>query len=132
MKRWLLLLALPALAHADDRGGPRKRPEPPSVSLGKPTVTGKLALDLVRRYIYRNKVRFSYCYERVLHKKPGLAGRIDTSFEIDGAGKVTAATASGVDPEISECFAGVIKRIEFPKPRDEKPVAVKFPLVLRP
>jgi hypothetical protein len=134
MRSVLLVLLVTTFAHADEgkRGGTRGRQGGVTVAMGKPTVIGELALDILRRYIYRNRARFQYCYENALRTKPTLAGIVTTKFEIGGDGIVTTSSASGVDPEISDCFAFVVKRIEFPKPRNEKSVTVTFPFVLRP
>jgi hypothetical protein len=133
MRALLLVMALTGTAYADDgkRGG-RPRPPPAGVALGKPTVTGQLPIDIVRRYIYRNQIKLQFCYEHQLRTKPTLGGTVTAKFEIGGDGIVTTASANGVDPEVSNCFAAVIKRIAFPKPKDEQPVGVRFPFTLNP
>jgi len=39
--------------------------------------------------------------------------------------------ASGVDPDVASCVAGVIKKIEFPKPKGGGNVQVNYPFVFR-
>jgi hypothetical protein len=45
---------------------------------------------------------------------------------------VATSNASGVDPEVSSCVAGVIKSIEFPKPKGGGGVQVNYPFTFRP
>jgi hypothetical protein len=72
-----------------------------------------------------------YCYERRLLAVPGLAGTLTTEFVIDPTGMVAAATASGVDEEVANCVADVIKAIEFPRPRGGNAVKVTYPITFR-
>jgi hypothetical protein len=133
MRSLLLVFTLTAFAHADDRGGARRPGQSTAtVTMGTPTVNGDLAIDVVRRYILRNRAKYQYCYARALRAKPTLAGVVRTKFEIGGDGNVTAASATGVDPEVSDCFASVIKRTRFPRPGNETSVAVTFPFSLNP
>jgi biopolymer transport protein ExbD len=109
------------------------RPSPhkgkiPSVSIGQPTVEGDLDKAIIRRYIKRNMQRLEYCYEKRLEVKPDLEGTVQTQFFIGPEGRVTTSTATGVDSEVANCVAGVIKDIEFPKPKGGGGVRVNYPL----
>jgi hypothetical protein len=72
-----------------------------------------------------------YCYEKQLLVNGNLAGTVSTQFFISPEGTVARADASGVDPEVAGCVAGVIKDIEFPKPRGGGGVQVNYPLTLQ-
>ena len=99
----------------------------PTVSLGQPTVKGDLDKAIIRRYLKRNIQKLSYCYEKELLQKPGLAGTITLAFGIAATGSVTAPTGSGVSPAVSKCVVDVISRIEFPKPKGSL-VLVTYPI----
>ena len=54
-------------------------------------------------------------------------------FFISPTGTVTTSTASGLDGAVASCVAGVIKNIEFPKPKGGGGVQVKsYPFEFRP
>jgi hypothetical protein len=110
--------------------GPRNRtPPPPTVRLGMPNATGgELDKAIIRRYIKRNIQKIQYCYEKELLAKPNIKGTVATTFTIGGDGLVKSSTATGVDKDVASCIAGVIKAIEFPKPKDNKVVTVNYPL----
>jgi hypothetical protein len=117
------------------RGGMRGRSSViPQVRLGQPTVTGDGVLDkaIIRRYIKRNIAKITYCYEKNLLAKPEIAGKLSTQFTIERDGKVTAATASGVDADVASCVSGVLGAIEFPKPKGDATVKVDYPFEFMP
>jgi hypothetical protein len=97
---------------------------------GQPNSTGDLDRVIIRRYVRRNIVKLEYCYEKQLAAKPGLAGTMQTHFTISANGIVRSLNASGVDPEIAACMAGVINHIEFPRPK-QGDVDVNYPFTLR-
>jgi hypothetical protein len=131
--RWVEPAQLP-LEIAEGIG--TNRPRPPgtvaTVSIGQPDATGDLDPAIIRRYIKRNIQKITACYQKRLTGKPGLAGTVQTEFFITPSGKVSRATASGVDPEVASCVADVIKTIGFPKPKGDKGVQVAYPFVFRP
>ncbi len=115
------------------RGGMRGRSAAvPTVSIGQPNAQGDLDKAIIRRYIKRNIQKIQYCYEKELLAKPGLAGTVSTQFFITPSGTVASSTGSGVDPNVSSCVAGVIKAIEFPKPKGGGGVQVNYPFTFRP
>ena len=109
-----------------------KKPKGPKVSIGQPNAKGDLDKAVIRRYIKRNIQKFAYCYEKELLAKPGLKGTVDSEFTIEADGTVSSAKASGVDTEVANCVAQVIKAIEFPKPKGGGVVAVKYPFTFVP
>jgi hypothetical protein len=115
------------------RGGLRgRRAAMPQVRIGQPTVGPGLDPAIVRRYIKRNIQKITYCYEKVLLAKYGLAGTLTVEFTIGASGVVAAASASGVDTEVADCVARVIRGIEFPKPTGGASLDVTYPLTFRP
>ena len=109
-----------------------RRDATPTVSIGQPNAQGDLDKAIIRRYIKRNIQKIQYCYEKELVAKPTLAGTVLASFYIEPSGKVGRATGSGVDPEVANCIANVIKGIEFPKPKGGGGVQVNYPFSFRP
>jgi hypothetical protein len=101
------------------RGGMRGRSASvPSATLGQPTVTGDgLDRAIVRRYLKRNIMKFTYCYEKQLLATPDIKGNVALVFAITGNGVVASASASGVHTEVANCIANVTKQIEFPRPQ---------------
>ena len=115
------------------RGGMRGRTSAvPTVSIGQPNAQGDLDKAIIRRYIKRNIQKIQYCYEKELLAKPGLAGTVSTQFFITPNGNVASSTGSGVDGNVASCVAGVIKDIEFPKPKGGGGVQVNYPFTFRP
>ena len=115
------------------RGGMRGRTSAvPSVSIGQPTSQGDLDKAIIRRYIRRNLQKITYCYEKELLAKSNLAGTVSTNFFITPSGSVASSVGSGVDPEVANCVANVIKGIEFPKPKGGGGVQVNYPFTFRP
>jgi hypothetical protein len=115
------------------RGGMRGRSSAvPTVSIGQPNAQGDLDKAIIRRYIKRNIQKITYCYEKQLLAKPGLAGTVSTQFFITPNGNVATASGSGVDAEVANCVADVIKGIEFPKPKGGGGVQVNYPFTFRP
>jgi len=115
-------------------GGRPKDPDKlPTLTLGEPTVDHEAALDkaIVRRYIKRHFADLSYCYERQMTTKAGLAGTVSARFKIGLDGLVVEAAATGVDPDVSRCVADVIHGIEFPKPHGDA-VKVSYPISFAP
>ena len=115
------------------RGGMRGRTASvPTVSIGQPNAQGDLDKAIIRRYIKRNIQKIQYCYEKELLAKPGLAGTVTTQFFITPNGNVASSSGTGVDGNVASCVAGVIKDIEFPKPKGGGGVQVNYPFTFRP
>ncbi len=104
----------------------------PQVRIGTPQSVGDLDKAIIRRYIKRNINKITYCYEKALLATPTLSGTVTTQFFISPTGAVSTANAAGVSPEVASCIAGVIKAIEFPKPRGGGGVQVNYPFRFSP
>jgi hypothetical protein len=102
------------------------------MSIGQVQAVGDLDKAIIRRYIKRNAQRLNSCYESQLRNNSGLEGTVNTQFFIDPTGKVTTSSASGVNAEVSSCIAGVIRSIEFPKPKGGGGVQVNYPFKFSP
>jgi len=104
----------------------------PTVVLGQPNAQGDLDKPLIRRVVRDAQPKLLACYTGALARQPELAGTVQTQFAITPKGKVKLANAAGVDPAVAACIAGVIKKLEFPKPKGGGMVQVNYPLLLRP
>ena len=116
------------------RGGMRGRTAAvPTVSIGQPNAQGDLDKAIIRRYIKRNIQKITYCYEKQLLAKPGLVGHgVDAVLHHAERQRRQRRRGSGVDPEVANCVADVIKGIEFPKPKGGGGVQVNYPFTFRP
>lgn len=115
------------------RGGMRgRRAAVPSVKIGTVNSTGDLDKSIIRRYIRRKLNQIKYCYEKELLVRPGISGTVNTQFQISPMGGVLNSSATGVHPSVSKCVAGVIKSIQFPKPKGGGLVQVRYPFTFRP
>jgi len=103
----------------------------PSVSIGQPLSAGDLDKAIIRRYIKRNVPKLQYCYEKELLTNPKLQGTVTTKFFITPNGDVASVDATGVDPTVASCIAGVVKSIVFPKPKGGGGVQVSYPFTFR-
>lgn len=109
--------------------GLRGRTTPvPSMTLGRPTVSGGFDVKIINRYIRRSSMKLQYCYERQLLADQTLSGTVTAKLQIMQDGSVAESSATGVDPEVSSCVAAVIKSIEFPKTNRKGVVLVTYPI----
>jgi hypothetical protein len=112
-------------------GGPSSKP--PKVTFGTPSCGGG-GLDpaIVRRVLRRYAQHFTYCYEKQLLANAKLAGKLVTKFDIDSEGKVTNASAAGIDSEVESCVVRMLSRVDFPKPKAGAHVTVTYPMTFDP
>lgn len=94
---------------------------------GTASIVGGLDRAIIKRYIKMNIEKISYCYEHELIARPNLEGSVNIVFFISPNGVVTSASGKGFDTTVDDCVAGVISRIEFPKPQDGGGVNVTYP-----
>jgi hypothetical protein len=87
--------------------------------------------EIVRRLIRQHLSQISYCYEKQLAAKPGIAGTLTLELSTDIHGLVHAK-ASGVDPDVDACVAGVAKTIDLPKPGKGAMVSASVPIAMSP
>lgn len=105
----------------------------PTMAIGQPNAQGDLDKKEIRKVIKANSAKIKACYEKALLDQPALRGTVVTQFFIMPDGTVADSTAaSGVDPAVSDCVAGVMKTLVFPKPRGGGGVQVNYPFTFRP
>ena len=69
-------------------------------------------------YIRQHAVEARHCYERVLVRKPTLAGQLTLKFEIGKAGLVTACAVQQhqSEREVGDCLCARARGWRFPEP----------------
>jgi len=113
--------------------GSGRTSDAPTAKIGQPAVQGDLDKSIIRRYVRRNLQKLMYCYEKQLLRTPTLRGTVTAEFTIGRDGLVSASTASGIgNTDVETCIAHVLKAIEFPKPKGNGSVTVKYPLTFQP
>ena len=113
---------------------PGGRTNAPVVELGTPTVTGKLAREVVQRSVKRSRTRFTECYAEVLERKPAFETARTVTFDIEPGGRAVkvAMGAGGVrDEALDRCVLDEVEHIEFAKP-ERGAVKVEYPIVFTP
>jgi len=104
----------------------------PTTALGQPNTQGDLDKAVIRRVVKSSKSKITACYAAALATNPDLSGTVQTQFFINPDGKVSAIASTGVDPSVSDCVAGVVKALTFPKPKGGGGVQVNYPFTMRP
>jgi hypothetical protein len=87
--------------------------------------------SIIKRHIRQRQSQISYCYEKELLARPGIAGEVKIHFLIGPAGNVQSSTGTGFDATVASCVAGVIGSIAFPATKSGSPVAVNYPFIFR-
>lgn len=109
-------------------------PEKGKIGAGGPSVTGKLPPEVIARTIRASIAQVSLCYERGVHKDPGLKGTVRIKFTIVADGKVTSAQDDGsqlASAEVIECVRSAVQKMTFPAP-EGGPVTVVYPFSFEP
>jgi hypothetical protein len=78
------------------------------------------------------KPKIEDCYAKALATNPTIAGTVSVQFFITPKGTVASSSASGVDPALATCVAGVVKALVFPPPQGGGGVQVNYPFTMRP
>jgi hypothetical protein len=108
-----------------DRGLPGK------VTLGSPTVSGRLPPEVIQRIVRYNTGRYRRCYADGLARSSSLHGRITVKFTIGHDGAVASTSNGGSDlgdPAVVKCVVQAFENLSFPQPEGGN-VTVQFPLV---
>lgn len=108
--------------------------EPPTCELDGESSCG-LDRELIRSVIASKRAQIRFCYERVLQRQPGLAGKVTLRFSIAPHGGVPFASiaASGLgSAEVERCLVGRARTWLFPRPADGGSVQVTYPFVFKP
>lgn len=105
-------------------GSPR-----PRVRIGRATVAGPLAPEIIRRVVRRHMSELRYCYEQQLQSHPDLAGRLELKFVITPSGSVQSSqvTSHLSEHAVGTCAARAVRRWTFPS--SPSPVVVNYPFI---
>jgi pSer/pThr/pTyr-binding forkhead associated (FHA) protein/outer membrane biosynthesis protein TonB len=98
----------------------------------KTVVLGSMDPELLRKILREYLPQFRHCYQRELERSEDAKGVVDLNFRIGKAGRVTTVNIKSKKAKFSKsgtsCMAGVLKLIDFPKPKGGGMVDVKQPL----
>lgn len=110
-----------------------KRTKPPSVRMGKSSVSPGLPPEIIQRIVRQNFGRFRLCYEQALRKSPKLAGTVTVKFDIDRSGSVSKVSSSTDMPDksVSSCVERGFYNLSFPEP-EGRVVKVTYPIKFKP
>jgi hypothetical protein len=106
----------------------------PSVRISTPSVSGRIAPELIQRIVRQSFGRFRLCYENGLRTNPNLQGRVSVRFVIDRSGRVTSAANAGSDlPDsaVVSCVTRAFTGMSFPEPENGI-VSVTYPISFSP
>ncbi|MDH4468017.1 MAG: AgmX/PglI C-terminal domain-containing protein [Bacteriovoracaceae bacterium] len=98
----------------------------------KTVVLGSIDPELLRKILREYIPQFRYCYQEELSSNAQIGGVMDLNFTLDGEGRVTDSKVVAKTGKFSgkgiNCINGVLKSINFPKPKGGGKVEVKQPL----
>ncbi|MCB9092136.1 MAG: AgmX/PglI C-terminal domain-containing protein [Halobacteriovoraceae bacterium] len=98
----------------------------------KTVVLGAIDPDILRRLLREHIPQFRYCYQEELARNSAIKGVIDLNFFINKsgkAGKTNIISKNGkFTPKGISCITGVLRMINFPKPKGGGVVEVRQPL----
>jgi outer membrane biosynthesis protein TonB len=99
----------------------------------KTVVLGSMDPELLRRILQEYLPQFRHCYQQELERQGDLLqGIVDMNFRIGADGKVSRVNIRTKNSAFSErgvnCMAGVLRIIDFPKPKGGGVVDVRQPL----
>lgn len=100
-----------------------------SVRSGRPSVSGFLSADQIRRVVRANQAAIRYCYEVEVQRQPNLRGQVTVGFRINATGNVSTAriaSSSLGSSGVEGCIVRQIRRWRFPRP-DGGEVNVTYP-----
>lgn len=95
-------------------------------------VLGSMDPELLRKILREYLPQFRHCYQQELERSEDAKGVVDLNFRIGKAGKVTSAKVKSKKAKFSKsgtnCMVGVLRLIDFPKPKGGGMVDVRQPL----
>ena len=98
-----------------------------------PEVPEELDRAAIKRIVESRRGAFRACYQRVLDRKPGLAGKLVATFVIGSDGRVQRATISdnGLhDDDVADCVTRNLMSLSFP-PKPPGGIVI-YPFVFSP
>lgn len=97
-------------------------------------VEGGLDKDQIAAVINRHIGEVIACYEKGLQVSPGLSGRVNIKWVINGGGNVSTAnlaSSSLNSAQVEGCIVNKLRGWKFPKPVGGVNVKVQYPFVLK-
>ncbi len=98
----------------------------------KTVVLGSMDPELLRKILREYLPQFRHCYQKELERNGNTEGVVDLNFRIQGNGGVSNINIGMKGAKFSKagsgCMAGVLKLIDFPKPKGGGVVDVRQPL----
>jgi len=95
-------------------------------------VLGSMDPELLRKILREYIPQFRHCYQKELLGNDKIKGILELNFRITGSGKVSNIDVMAKDAQFSkngsDCMAGVLNLIEFPKPQGGGVVDIRQPL----
>ncbi len=95
-------------------------------------VLGSMDPELLRKILREYLPQFRHCYQQELERSEDAKGVVDLNFRIGKSGKVVNAKVKSKKAKFSSsgtnCMVGVLKLIDFPKPKGGGMVDVRQPL----
>jgi len=131
-RRCALLVAVTACGHAaapvhhEVAHAPAARP---AAAAGPALTPGHVLETVTTRYL----PNLRRCYQQQIKHDARLRGRMTLSFTIDGRGRVTDATATGLAPKLGACMERRMLAWRFVAPRtsDGAPTEASFRIPVR-
>lgn len=100
-----------------------------TVSIGKLSIFGTIDSATATAVIRKFRGRILYCYETARLRDPKLEGTVTLELAVEMDGKVSSATASGVDAGIDECLKHGALTMAFPA--GKKTAKISVPLAFQ-
>lgn len=98
----------------------------------KTIVLGSMDPELLRKILREYLPQFRHCYQKELERNGKTEGVVDLNFRIKGNGGVSNIKIETKNAKLSKsgsgCMAGVLRLIDFPKPKGGGVVDVRQPL----
>lgn len=122
-------------AYGSSAGGlGAKKDRSVKISQGKPIILGSLDKEIIRRVVREHMNQIRYCYERELTRTPGLYGKVQMKWIINGQGRVQSAKVDQTtmkNKTVETCMGRKIRTWKFPKPKGGGIVIVNYPFVFK-
>lgn len=98
----------------------------------KTVILGAIDPELLRKILREYLPQFRHCYQKELRRSEGAEGVLDLNFNINKNGKAFRVAIKSKKSQFSRngvnCMAGVLRIINFPKPKGGGTVSVRQPL----
>lgn len=96
-------------------------------------VLGSIDPDVLRKILGEYLSQFKFCYQQELQENSEkIRGIVDLNFRIDGEGHVSRVDIKSAQTKFSDrgigCMSGILRTIEFPRPKGGGLVDVRQPL----